>query len=62
MSPLSLLGIEFACGTHRWPRGAARRRFPNLYDVEEERVTVLVVAVGKKTHNIVRIEGREFSL
>ena len=36
--------------------------FRIFYNVEEERVTVLIVAVGEKDRNIVRIEGREFSL
>jgi len=33
-----------------------------FYEVEDERVVVLVVAVGTKSHNILKIDGEEFPL
>lgn len=33
-----------------------------FYEVEDERVVVLVVAVGIKSHNILKIDGEEFPL
>jgi mRNA-degrading endonuclease RelE of RelBE toxin-antitoxin system len=33
-----------------------------FYDVEEERQAVTVLAIGIKTHSVLRIEGKEFRL
>jgi mRNA-degrading endonuclease RelE of RelBE toxin-antitoxin system len=36
--------------------------FRVFYDVDGERVIVLIVAIGAKEHNVLRIEGKEYRL
>src|SRR5437016_2342881 len=36
--------------------------FRVFYDVDGERVIVLIVAIGSKEHNVLRIEGKEHRL
>lgn len=36
--------------------------FRVFYNVEEERNTIVIIAVGIKEHNVLRIEGQEYQL
>ncbi len=36
--------------------------FRVFYDVEAERNTVVIIAIGLKEHNVLRIEGKEYKL
>lgn len=49
--------VEF---TERWELKAGKYRV--FYDINEAEKIVRVVAVGHKEHNVLYIEGEEFSL